>query len=192
MPAGPEGVMKRAFAGWLCSLAGAALLPTAVSAGGLQARIEREKPYPADGLRQIYNEVKEIGPRPGESFINHEFFLGPADDDTYKKEHIVVTIHAVDVGERMSIQITEMKTRTDNPRIQLAGRVRSIVCLVANDELTVVRADYTAHEVEGLAPDILRAVREKKKLLKMLKPGTCARIFFRHNREAAAATAMFF
>jgi hypothetical protein len=180
--------MKRAFAVWCCSLAAAALLPAAASGGSPQARVDSQKGYPADGLRQIYDEVREIGRRPGESFVNQEFFLGPADDDTYKNEHIVVMIHAAEVGERMRIQVTEMKTRTDNPRIQLAGRVRSIVCLIANGGLTVVRADYTPREVEGLAPDILRAVREKKKLLKMLGPGTCARVFFGHNRKAAAAT----
>jgi hypothetical protein len=185
-----EGIVNRVSAPaffLFFGLAGAALFPTTVGAGEIQARVEKEKPRPADSLRQIYAEVKELGPYPGESFIKHEFFLGPADDDTYKKEHIVVLIQADDGVEKMKIQVTEMETRPDNPRIQLAGRVRSIVCAIAGDDLTIVRSDYVAKEVDRLAPDILRAVREKKKLLKSLGPATCAESFFGHNRGAVAA-----
>lgn len=147
--------------------------------------IEADKRSSTEGLKQIYIEVREFGPYPGESFIKREFFLGPADDDTYKHEHIVVMIQGVDGGERMRIQVTEMKTRPDNPRIQLAGRVRAIICSIANGELSILRADYETGEVEALARDILRAVRQKKKLLEMLGPATCARPYFGHNREFA-------
>jgi hypothetical protein len=120
----------------------------------------------AEALKQIYLEVKELGPYPGESVIRHDFFLGPADDDSYKKEHIVVLIQVVDGVERMRIQVTEMKTRPDNPRIQHAGKVRTITCSIATDgHLTMLRADYSEEEIARVVPDILRAVREKKKLL---------------------------
>ena len=119
-----------------------------------------------DVLKQIYVEVKELGPYPGENFIKHEFFLGPADDDSYKREHIVVLIQDVDGVERMRIQVTEMKNRPDDPRIQLAGKTRTITCsLSGGGALTRLRSDYSDSEMARLAPDILRAVREKKKLL---------------------------
>lgn len=187
--AGPEGAVKLTLITvffFLFSLTRAPFLSAEGDPAGFQARVGTGKPRPADSLRQIYAEVKELGPYPGESFIKHEFFLGPADDDTYKKEHIVVLIQADDGAEKMKIQVTEMETRPDNPRIQLAGRVRSIVCAIAGDDLTIVRSDYVAKEVDRLAPDILRAVREKKKLLKSLGPATCAENFFGHNRGAAA------
>ncbi len=120
----------------------------------------------ADVLKQIYVEVKELGPYPGETFIKHDFFLGPADDDSYKREHVVVLIQDVDGVERMRIQVTEMKNRPDDPRIQLAGKTRTITCSVSGGEaLTLLRSDYSDTETVRLAPDILRAVREKKKLL---------------------------
>ncbi len=125
----------------------------------------------ADILKQIYFEVKELGPYPGENFVRREFFLGPADDDSYKKEHISILIQVVDGDERMNIQITEMKTRPDNPRIQLAGRSWAISCAIsAGGVLTLVRSDYSDKELAGVAPDVLRAVFEKKKLLKEFGP----------------------
>jgi hypothetical protein len=120
----------------------------------------------ADVLKRIYVEVKDLGPYPGETFIKHDFFLGPADDDSYKREHIVVLIQDVGGVERMRIQVTEMKSRPDDPRIQLAGKTRTITCSVSGGEaLTLLRTDYSDTETVRLAPDILRAVREKKKLL---------------------------
>ena len=74
---------------------------------------------------------EEPGPYPGDTFIKHDFFLGPADDDSYKREHIVVLIQEVDGVERMKIQVTEMKCRPDNPRIQVAGKARTIACSVS-------------------------------------------------------------
>ncbi len=124
------------------------------------------EPSTAEVLKQIYGEVKELGPYPGETVIRHDFFLGPADDDSYKKEHIVVLINAVDGAERMKIQVTEMKTRPDNPRIQLAGKTWTISCSIsAKGALRVLRSDYSDKETARLAPMILRAIREKKKLL---------------------------
>ena len=120
----------------------------------------------AEALKQIYSEVKELGPYPGETFIKHDFFLGPSDDDSYKRENIVVLIQDVDGVERMRIQVTEMKNRPDDPRIQLAGKTRTITCsLSGGGALTRLRSDYSDAEIVRLAPDILRAVREKKKLL---------------------------
>ncbi len=120
----------------------------------------------ADVLKQIYIQVKELGPYPGDTFIRHDFFLGPADDDSYKREHIVVLIQDVDGAERMRIQVTEMKNRPEDPRIQLAGKSRTMICSIsAGGGLALVRSDYSNNEIVRLAPDILRAVREKKKLL---------------------------
>jgi hypothetical protein len=184
-PADRESAVSRAFPllFLLLALPGAAPLPTGPAAGGQPIRVETRERGPADSLRQIYIEVKDLGPYPGEPFIKHEFFLGPADDDTYKKEHIVVLIQTADGAEKMKIQVTEMKTRPDNPRVQLAGAVRTVVCAIAGVDVTILRSDYSARELAELAPDILRAVREKKKLLKILGPSTCAGDYFGHNRE---------
>jgi hypothetical protein len=148
-----------------------------IVAGALHslARDVRRQPVPqpepgeetvGEVLKQIYLEVKELGPYPGDNFIKQEFFLGPADDDSYKREHICILIQVVDGAERMKIQVTEMKNRPDNPRIQLAGKTRTITCsITAKGGLTLPRTDYSEEEIARVVPDILRAVREKKKLL---------------------------
>ena len=146
------------------SLCFPSLAPGLFSAPGTQAG-PADVPA-ADVLKQIYVEVKELGPYPGETFIKHDFFLGPADDDSYKREHILVLIQDVDGVERMRVQVTEMKNRPDDPRIRLAGKTRTITCSVTGGgALTLLRSDYSDTEIARLAPDILRAVREKKKLL---------------------------
>jgi hypothetical protein len=167
-----QAVKRTRAAAWIAFFALAiglhSLAPDVSSAPCAQA--ERPGVPAGDVLKEIYVEVKELGPYPGESFIKHEFFLGPADDDSYKKEHIVVLIQVVDGVDRMRIQVTEMKNRPDNPRIQLAGKARTIICSVsAGGALTLLRSDYGDKEIVCLAPDILRAVREKKKLLEELR-----------------------
>lgn len=151
--------------------AGFAIIVLAGSVGVSAADVTRPDEVPsAQVLKQIFDEVKELGPYPGETFIKHEFFLGPADDDSYKREHVVVIIQVVGGVERMRIQVTDMKTRPDNPRIQLAGRAWAISCSVnSGGRLAILRSDYSDQELARVAPDILRAVREKKKLLKEFK-----------------------
>jgi hypothetical protein len=138
---------------------------TAPSSRAVQPRSEDK--LPLGTLKEIYAEVKELGPYPGDHFIKQEFFLGPADDDTYKNEHIVVLIQSVGGGERMKIQVTEMETCQENPRVQLAGKVKSIVCAIEGGRLIFERADYSPGEIRKLAPEILLAIKEKKKLLRI-------------------------
>jgi hypothetical protein len=117
-------------------------------------------------LKEIYLEVKELGSYPGQNFISREFFLGPADDDTYKNEHIAVLIQQVDAQDMMKIQITEMETVNTMPHVQTAKSARTIVCVIKSAQLAVQRSAYKPAELRKLAPKILRAIQEKKKLLK--------------------------
>ena len=118
-------------------------------------------------LKKIYAEVKEMGPYPGESFILHEFFAGgPGDDDTNKDQHVVVLIQVVGGVEKMRIQVTYMERTKQDRTIKYAKEVKNISCLVAADRITIQSSDYSEKEMDKLAPDILQAVLNKKKLLK--------------------------
>jgi hypothetical protein len=118
-------------------------------------------------LKKIYDEVKEMGPYPGESFILHEFFAGgPDDDDTNKDQHVVVLIQVVGGVEKMRIQVTYMERTKQDRTIKYAKEVKNISCLVAADRIKIQSSDYTDQEIKKLAPDILQAVLNKKKLLK--------------------------
>lgn len=130
---------------------------------------ERRQGY-LEVLRIIFSEVKDLGNYPGEDFIKREFFLGLDDDDTNKDQHVVVLIQTLCGQEVMSIQVTFMEKRKDNPNIRYAKSVRSLSCFCHPDKLAIRSSDYAESDLKGLALDILRAVRDKKKLLKEYGP----------------------
>jgi hypothetical protein len=118
-------------------------------------------------LKKIYAEVKEMGPYPGQSFILHEFFAGgPDDDDTNKDQHVVVLIQNVGGLEKIKIQVTTMERTKQDRNVKYAKDVKNISCLVAADTVQIQSSDYSEKELSKLAPDILQAILNKKKLLK--------------------------
>ncbi len=121
-------------------------------------------------LKQIHAEVKEMGPHPGEDFIRQEFFVGEDDDDTNKDIHVVVLIQSRESKELMTIRVTEMAKDPGNPRARLAKTSRVLTCLVAEDRLAVQRSDYEEKDLTALVPEILTAIQNKKRLLKLGTP----------------------
>jgi hypothetical protein len=126
----------------------------------------QEKIY-LDVLKEIYDEVKEMGPYPGEDFIRREFFVGEDDDDTNKDVHVVVLIQRLDLKETMTIRVTEMVKDPGNVRARLARNSRMLVCLLAGDRLEIRSSDYEENDLDKLAPEILTAIQNKKRLLKL-------------------------
>jgi hypothetical protein len=118
-------------------------------------------------LKQIHAEVKEIGPYPDEDFIRREFFVGEDDDDTNKDVHVSVLIQPLESKETMTIRVTEMAKDPGNPRARLAKTSRMLTCLVAEDRLEVQSSDYEEKELAELVPEILTAIQNKKRLLKL-------------------------
>jgi hypothetical protein len=119
-------------------------------------------------LKKIYAEVKELGPYPSQTFIQHEFFAGaPDDDDTNKDQHVVVLIQTVDGLEKMKIQVTYLERTKENRNVKYAREMKNISCLVAAGGVEIQSSDYTNREMDKLFPDILQAILNKKKLLKL-------------------------
>jgi len=121
-------------------------------------------------LKQIHAEVKEIGPYPGEGFIRRQFFVGEDDDDTNKDIHVIVLIQSLESEERMTIRVTEMVKDPGNPLARLAGTSRILSCSVADKGLKVLSSDYEEKDLAKLAPEILKAILNKKRLLKLGTP----------------------
>ena len=118
-------------------------------------------------LKQVHAEVKELGPYPGEDFIRREFFVGEDDDDTNKDIHVIVLIQSLEAKEMMTIRVTEMAKDPGNPRARLAKTSRALTCLVAEDRLEVQSSDYQEKDLAELVPEILTAIQNKKRLLKL-------------------------
>ncbi len=117
-------------------------------------------------LKKIHAEVKEMGPYPGEDFVRREFFVGEDDDDTNKDIQVVVLIQSFESKEKMSIRVTEMVRDPGNSRTSLAKTTKAVVCLVAEDRVEIKSSDYEKSDLDKLTPEILTAVRNKKRLLK--------------------------
>lgn len=117
-------------------------------------------------LREIEKEVREIGGYPGEDFIRREFFLGVGDDDTYKTHQVGILIRDEAEGPLLTIQIIRLEPSRDNPRIKYGREPRLVVCRFLEARVEVVRSDYSPAALEALLPEVVRAIVDKKNLLK--------------------------
>jgi hypothetical protein len=118
-------------------------------------------------LKEIHTEVKEMGPYAGQDFVQQAFFVGEDDDDTNKDVHVSILIRALEQREKMTIRVTQMKKDQRNPQARLAGTTKDLICLVGGDEVEIQSSDYEEKEIAELVPEILTAVRNKKRLLKL-------------------------
>jgi hypothetical protein len=144
----------------------AVLLP-ALLALGAALFPSPQKPRDVSGLLQrIEKEVREIGGYPGEDFIRGEFFLGPGDDDTCKTHQVGILIKDEAEGPRLTIQVIRLEPAREDPRIKYGREPRLVVCHFAGARVELVRSDYSPAELETLLPEVVRAVVDKKALLK--------------------------
>lgn len=121
-------------------------------------------------LKEIYSEVLELGPRAGEDVVRHEFFIGEGDDDTYKDFHLVVLIQDISGRRKMTLQVTRLVPDPDAPRVKYGRDPKIVTCLIQGDRLEVSRKDYSEKELASLLPDILRAIQDRKKLIRDRDP----------------------
>ncbi len=128
-------------------------------AAGKQAHLET--------LKQIYLEVKELGTYPGEDFNKGEFFVGADDDDTNKDIHVFILIHKTGEAEKMKIQVTYMVRSPGALHIRFAKTTKSLICIVAGEKVEIERSEFEEKELKKLAPGILQAILDKKKLLRL-------------------------
>lgn len=118
-------------------------------------------------LRTICVEVKEMGVRPGEDYIQREFFIGaPDEDDTNKDISVNIFIQTVAGTEKMRIQVTYLERTRENSKVKLAKETRHLNVIVGEDAVRIERSDYDEGELPKLAEDVLRAIKDKKRLLK--------------------------
>ena len=121
---------------------------------------------PSKVLREIYQEVKELGKFPGDEFIKREFFVGKDDDDTYQDIHALILIQNIDEIEKITIQVTYFQPSENDPTVKYAKDMKSISYALLQDEIVIIKSDYDEKERRKFLPQVLRAIRGKKKLLK--------------------------
>ena len=117
-------------------------------------------------LEKIRAEVLGLGRYAGEDFARGEFFLGPGDDDTNKTHAVGILVQDGAEGSRMTIVVSRLDPDADNPRVKYTMDPKTVVGRFAEGAVEVVRSDYPEAELAKLLPAVLKAVLDKKALLK--------------------------
>jgi len=131
-----------------------------------KSKIKRD---PKIVLREIHEEVKELGSYENEAFVKREFHTDLDANNENKEEHIVVLIYRVGDRERMMLQVTYFKSKRKGSIIKYPDEIRVILCYLKGDELEIKHCDYNEKEIESLLPDILQGIRNKKEILKLIE-----------------------
>jgi hypothetical protein len=155
--------MNRRMAALLAAVLSGQVLFSAAVDRSPQARSAEET------LREIYLEVLAMGPYPGQGIIHRDFFIGEDDDDTNKYVHAAVVISGEDGSRRMTVRISWMERIPDDPKAYRAGLDKSLACAVEGDAVRLIRTEFAEKEWSVLAAGLLKAVRDKKKILALIK-----------------------
>jgi hypothetical protein len=118
-------------------------------------------------LKRIYEEVRTMPSPPGQGFLRQDVFIGgPDDDDTNKDVHVALLIQRIGDEDRMHVQITSLERSEADRRVKRAAGSRALLCAVRDGALRLVRSDVADDEIARLAADILKAVLDKKRLIR--------------------------
>lgn len=163
--------------GWIWNRRAAAiLLALALGGGGLLLAAAGDDINPGSseaGLREIYREVLAMGPHPGQTIVHWDFFIGEDDDDTNKNIHAAVIIAGERGARRMTVRISWMERLPGEPKAFRAGANKMLSCAIvengADDAARLVRTEFAEKEWAVLAKGLLKAIRDKKNLLRLVK-----------------------
>jgi hypothetical protein len=120
-------------------------------------------------LRAIYDEVKELGFRDHEDFMKREFHFNLDGKWSNREEHIVVLSHPAQNGEKMILQVTYFGEDAGSAHARYPASVREISCLIEGDVIEIMDCGFEEREALDLLPEILKGIRNEKKLLKLIK-----------------------
>lgn len=126
------------------------------------------KKSPEEILKSIYQEVSELGKRKDEYFIKREFHFDLDENPTNTEEHVVVLIYDIEKGERMVVQVTYFETDGLRHSVKYAKDIKLISCCVDLEKLKIEKCDFNKKEMKPLFSDILKGIKEEKKLFKLI------------------------
>jgi hypothetical protein len=124
-------------------------------------------------LVRIRDEVLGLPRYPGEDFHRGEFHLGQGDDDTNKTHAVGILVKGEEDGGglRMTVVVSRLEPSPGDPRVFYARESRTLACRFREDRVEVLRSEPGERELAPLLAEILKAVVDKKNLLK----GRCPR-----------------
>jgi hypothetical protein len=112
-----------------------------------------------------------MGGRPGENFIQQEFFAGKPedDDDTNKDLHVVVLIQPELGLERITVQVTRLERDPRDRNVKFARETKTIKAEVVKGAAKNIVSDYDDRGLHDILEKVQLAVLQKKALLKEKK-----------------------
>ena len=160
-----QAVRRRAACGVMLALT----LASSLAASPPRSCEAQNAPSTYALLGSILREVREIGKYPGDDLCRGDFFLGEGDDDTNKTHHVGIVINDEAGSTRMTIRVTRLEPSREDPRVRYGRDPRMLVCQMSGERAEMLSCDYSPSELEALLPRIVRAVVDKKNLLKGIK-----------------------
>lgn len=130
---------------------------------------EKEFPKKSEGvIKEIYNEVIELKREENQEFIKREFHIELDKNKKNKEEHVLVLIYQVMSRDRIVLQVTYFKPNKRNHIIKNIKEIKKILCYKKEDKIKIEETDYPKERLHSLLGDILKGIREEKRLLKLL------------------------
>lgn len=131
------------------------------------AILNNADPENIKNLWDIFLEVKEMDEFPKEVFIMSQFHIGD-EDDTNQNIHVFVLIQELDGVEKMTIQVTYLKT-SSYPKVGIPVKIKNIFCSFQNDDVKILNSDFSDKEMKTFLKELKRSISDKKRLLGLIK-----------------------
>jgi len=145
-------------------------IPCAESAASINlVTVQKEARKPEEILKEIYDEVVELGGYEEEDFVRRDFFMDLEDEDRSKAEHVVVLIRKEGKKEIMLLQVTYLESRRKESTIKFATSTKQISSFIKGNKIEIEETNYDEDEVKSLLPKILENIKLKKEYLKLIK-----------------------
>lgn len=121
-------------------------------------------------LSEILEEVEELEAH-GEApiLLKREFWIDLDANDTNKEEHIVVMQHSDGLNQKVTLQVTYFSSDRSQRFVRYASDTKLILCVLQGKGFKILRCDYPKEETEKTLRKILAGIRNKKKLLGLIK-----------------------
>ncbi len=140
------------------------------------------KKTPSEILKNIYKEVKELGPYENENFLRREFHMDLDGNATNKEEYVMVLSQEIDKIQKMVLQVTYFEQDKANRFVKNAKETKEIKCELIGEDFKIKSCDYEEKKLKKILSKILTGIQEKKRFLKLVKKKVLAYDYSSKNR----------
>lgn len=127
------------------------------------------KKTPHEILKNIYEEVKELGPYENENFLRREFHMDLDGNATNKEEYVMVFSQKIDNIQKMVLQVTYFEQDKSSRFAKNAVETKEIKCELIGKNFKIKSCDYKENKLKKVLSKILTGIQEKKRILKLVK-----------------------